>query len=389
MTRGDSGFDLVVIGAGIVGSFVAYVASEAGLRVLVVDRAGLCSGTSRTSSSHLSTVSADGGLLSAMLRQSLTMWREVITQLGNGCHFQDVETILAARSADEARAMRAYLSRLARSGISCSYASSPEPDLRHLLSPAIEAAAVVSGDAQVAAVDACLLLARAGRALGTKFELFADVRALTPGPDGVLVHLGDRTVHGTYLAVCAGIWSPDILSKLSTTVPITPRKGHVALLDGPPMPPRLHPMDFSYSISLAAGEVEKYSDMVRIAADIGQSSNSLVYCGSSREFAGLDQTIDAQIVRQIVVRCADLVPALSLARLVGAFVGFRPATPDGLPLIGTLPAAPNVIVASGHEGSGHGLAPLTAHLVLDLMQGRPSEFLPAVALDRPSLRPTA
>ena len=51
----------------------------------------------------------------------------------------------------------------------------------------------------------------------------------------------------------------------------------------------------------------------------------------------------------------------------GARVGLRPATADGLPIMGALDSAPNVMFASGHYRNGVLLAPLTARLVADAM----------------------
>ena len=56
-------------------------------------------------------------------------------------------------------------------------------------------------------------------------------------------------------------------------------------------------------------------------------------------------------------------PILADASFRAVSVGLRPATPDGLPLIGRLPAWQNVHVASGHFRNGILLAPITGELV--------------------------
>ena len=54
---------------------------------------------------------------------------------------------------------------------------------------------------------------------------------------------------------------------------------------------------------------------------------------------------------------------------MSSWAGLRPATPDGLPLIGEI--APGVVVASGHGMLGVTLAPATAALVAPLvLEGR-------------------
>jgi D-hydroxyproline dehydrogenase subunit beta len=66
--------------------------------------------------------------------------------------------------------------------------------------------------------------------------------------------------------------------------------------------------------------------------------------------------------------------------------GFRPYTPDHLPVIGEDPRFPGLWHASGHEGAGIGLAPATGRLVADLMCGLPSRVDPTrFKVDRPAV----
>jgi D-amino-acid dehydrogenase len=51
-------------------------------------------------------------------------------------------------------------------------------------------------------------------------------------------------------------------------------------------------------------------------------------------------------------------------------VGLRPASPDGLPLLGAAPAASNVYLAAGHGPTGLQLGPYSGKLIADLMLGR-------------------
>ncbi|CAN5557167.1 hypothetical protein BH23CHL2_BH23CHL2_22090 [soil metagenome] len=52
-----------------------------------------------------------------------------------------------------------------------------------------------------------------------------------------------------------------------------------------------------------------------------------------------------------------------------AWVGMRPMTPDGLPVIGRMPGSDNLFVATGHQMLGVTLAPTTATALAGLMLG--------------------
>jgi D-amino-acid dehydrogenase len=53
------------------------------------------------------------------------------------------------------------------------------------------------------------------------------------------------------------------------------------------------------------------------------------------------------------------------------WTGWRPMTPDGLPVIGPSPALANVLIAAGHNMLGLSMAPATGRLVAELLTGWP------------------
>ena len=99
--------------------------------------------------------------------------------------------------------------------------------------------------------------------------------------------------------------------------------------------------------------------------------------GSSREFAGFDAAINRPIRARMIRRALEFMPALARLSAIRTWVGFRPATPDNLPLIGRWPRTPGLFVAAGHEGLGVTTALGTARLAVDAILGAPSAIDPA------------
>ena len=108
-----------------------------------------------------------------------------------------------------------------------------------------------------------------------------------------------------------------------------------------------------------------------------QAGTALI--GATVEDAGFDtETVpeDLAALRQLGARLVPSDPALAdpqLTPMVEAWAGLRPATPDGLPLLGTLPqpagdASPPHFIAAGHFRNGILLAPATAILMADLIE---------------------
>jgi glycine/D-amino acid oxidase-like deaminating enzyme len=80
------------------------------------------------------------------------------------------------------------------------------------------------------------------------------------------------------------------------------------------------------------------------------------------------------VLRRLAVQAVRLFPVLCRARVIRAYRGFRPYSPDHLPLIGPDPRAPGLLHACGHEGAGIGLATGTGQLIAGLLTGRSPEI---------------
>jgi glycine oxidase len=95
-----------------------------------------------------------------------------------------------------------------------------------------------------------------------------------------------------------------------------------------------------------------------------------VVVGATVEERGVDSTVQAGAVHELLCDARTIVPALDELALVEAAAGLRPATPDNSPRIGWTGVA-GVIAAVGHFRNGILLAPLTADAVVDLVGRRP------------------
>ena len=101
---------------------------------------------------------------------------------------------------------------------------------------------------------------------------------------------------------------------------------------------------------------------------------------------GFDREVDLAVAGAIARRAARFFPILNDARALRVYAGLRPLTPDHIPIIGPFAEAPNLCVATGHEGAGIGLAPATGELVAAWHTGAPSPVPARLVLAGP-LRP--
>jgi glycine/D-amino acid oxidase-like deaminating enzyme len=96
-----------------------------------------------------------------------------------------------------------------------------------------------------------------------------------------------------------------------------------------------------------------------------------VLVGSSRERRGFDTSVDPAVTDAMIARAARLFPRLPQLEPAAAWAGLRPWLPDHLPAIGPSRAVPGLWVATGHEGAGVALGPVTGRLVAQLYAGEP------------------
>jgi D-amino-acid dehydrogenase len=111
----------------------------------------------------------------------------------------------------------------------------------------------------------------------------------------------------------------------------------------------------------------------RVAVTPFQSGYRL---GSTMEFAGYDSTIRPERI-ELLKSAARLYLHEPLAEPVQEeWFGWRPMTPDSLPIIGASPALRNVWIAAGHNMLGLSMAPATGRLVAELITDEPSHVDP-------------
>ena len=194
-----------------------------------------------------------------------------------------------------------------------------------------------------------------------------DVLAAERDRNGVITALvtsAGKVAVGEWVVNAAGPWSGDLAARLGAAIPLTPRRGHVLVTE--PLPPLVRRKVFEASY---IGSVHQSDSEWACSSVIEATAGGTMLLGSSRESVGFGHQLNPEIVAAIARRSVVLVPNLAQARLMRAYVGFRPATPDRLPIIGADPEVGRLLHATGHEGAGVGLAQVTAELVQNIVLG--------------------
>jgi glycine oxidase len=158
--------------------------------------------------------------------------------------------------------------------------------------------------------------------------------------------------HSAQFINCAGAWA-DFASRLQH-IPVMPKKGQMLSVSLPP--------------SLVLQLVVRTPDIYIVPRTIGPAAGRVIV-GATVEDVGFDKTVHSVDINHLRFMASSLLPAIGRAPQLEAWSGLRPATPDGLPIVGVIPGQPNHFVASGHYRNGILLAPATAHVIAKLILG--------------------
>jgi D-hydroxyproline dehydrogenase subunit beta len=155
---------------------------------------------------------------------------------------------------------------------------------------------------------------------------------------------------------------------LTPGLPIVPRKGLLAITDRYPGMCRHQIVELGYLTSAHAMTSES------VAFNVQPRFTGQILIGSSRELVGWDASLNHELLGRMLARATDLMPVLRDVSVIRCWTGFRPATPDKLPLIGKWEGTPGLWIASGHEGLGITMSLATAELIADQLAGRAPEI---------------
>lgn len=102
-------------------------------------------------------------------------------------------------------------------------------------------------------------------------------------------------------------------------------------------------------------------------------SDGRLLLGATVEDVGFDKRVDSDVVQRFYRAASELVPEIANTRIHDAWAGLRPGSPDGLPILGAT-SLKGYYVATGHYRDGIMLAPITAHLMTQVLTGKQPEF---------------
>jgi D-amino-acid dehydrogenase len=359
----------VVIGGGIVGSSVAYNAARTGLNVTLVDRADEGYATAAGAGiiapgvgHHQDTAYNALMVQAAAYYPNLVAWLAADGEEETG--YDAVGALLVATTEAEAAYLheaRHFADDSRAAGVQgIGKVSMLDGRQARALFPALVDAPAALHIAGTARVDGRLMrgaLRRAAERHGATI-LTGNAEFLRDGTDRVIVTVDGQPLPAENVVLAAGAWSASLGKTLGVTLPVFPQRGQIAHLELPETDtsrwPVVLPLRGHYLLTFPRNRV---------------------VAGATREDdAGFDYRMTAGGVYEVLGQALRVAPGLSQATLREIRVGFRPATPDGLPILGLLPGFEHIYVATGHGPNGLTLGPHAGAVIVDLIRSTAVDF---------------
>ncbi|MGA7841877.1 MAG: FAD-dependent oxidoreductase [Candidatus Acidiferrales bacterium] len=353
----NKGAEVIIVGAGIVGAACALELSTEGLRVLVIDEGFPSAGSTGAAMGHI-VVMDDSDAQFAITRYSQILWDDMHDQFPASVEFDPCGTLWIAADEDEMREVRRKFDYYRERGVNAEILDSrqvrdAEPHLRTPLAGGLR----VPGDSVVYPPCAADFLLKKARALGARVIQCQPVASIGKN----IARLADGTVFAAgFIVNAAGQSAP----KLSPGINIKPRKGHLVITDRYP--------NFLHHQVVELGYLKSAHSLTAdsVAFNVQPRKTGQILIGSSRQYGAENSAVEESILSRMLQRAFEYMPDLNFVSAIRVWTGFRPATPDKLPLIGPSPQDPSVLVAAGHEGLGITTSLATAKLVCAQILGQ-------------------
>ena len=354
--------DILIIGAGVIGLSIARELRRRGIaEIAVIDR-GRCGGEASWAAAGMLAPNAETheeGPFFRFCTASNALYPEFAAQLfeetGVDVELDRTGTLFLGFDENDDRLISEKYDWQRSAGISVERLSADEVrKLEPEVSPSVRGGLFYPNDWQVENRKLVEALRRSCELSGVRIREGVEATGLIIEGDKVAgVRVKESAIRASTVVVASGAWACGLLGGEA----IKPIRGQMIRLGGGP---------------------ERVIKSVIYSSHgyLVPRADGRVLAGATVEDVGYRKEVHPETILELRDAALEIAPVLGNFDIKEAWAGLRPFAVDGLPVIGRVPGREGLFVASGHFRNGILLAPVTAKLAADALEGNgSSEFL--------------
>ncbi len=378
-------YDAIVIGAGAIGTSVAYYLCEKGLSVALIDKGDIAGGTSSHCDAVALICDKQPGIDTMMGQASIDLYKELAEKFEYDFEFDPKGCLYVCETEAEYEAAYQYAVRQAADGYEMRMVDNKELYEREpFIAKDLKGGIYTSGKSAIAVspYKVCFAFTQEAKKMGLKVYTGCNIQKIllnpkTNGIEGLETDQG--TISTKRIVNCGGPWAPEIGIMAGIDIPIQPRKGmnlvseqtericFHKILEFGYMMSKFDNINFKRNVSPL---VEEYN--VAFNIEYTKANNLLV--GGYRGFRGFDIRSEIEAMKAIAERALRFYPVLKDISCIRSYAGVRPFVKDHLPIVSDVDSVPGFYIAAGHEGDGICFSPVTGKLMAQIITGEETDF---------------
>jgi sarcosine oxidase subunit beta len=355
-------YDVIVVGAGIMGCSAAFQLARRGLKVALLDKKNVGEGPTGQSSAIIRQHYSNE-LTARMALHSLRVFQNFGEEVGDECGFKRAGFVVLVEARDRA-GLEANVKLQREVGIHTELLS---PEAVAEILPGMHTIDLVAAayEPESGYADPYLTVtayARAARGLGVRIFQETEVTGIRFAGGRVTgVDTPGQKFDAPQVLNTAGAWGAQVAQMAGVAVPINSCRVQVAFFRRPPGHEAEHPVvgDFLNTIYFRP----ETGGLTLVGLIDPAEAEAIV------DPDGYNQRMDSDFLLDVGGRLVARYPAMDLSESTGGYASLYGITPDWHPIVDEVPAGSGFCICAGFSGHGFKLGPAVGLMVADLLVG--------------------
>lgn len=375
-------FDVVVVGAGVIGTSVAYHLSKKGFEVALVEKGDIASGTSSHCDAVALICDKQPGIDTKLGYESILVFKELAKEFSYDFEFRQPGSLYVCETDQELEVAADYVKKQQADGYAMRMVDSHEmQEMEPHLAKDLIGGIWTEPDASMNPYKLCFAFVEEAKKLGLKVyahHKVMDFKRNNKGSiEGVVTDGG--TIYCKNVVNCGGVWAQELGNIVGLDIPIFPRKGTLLVSEKSQKICNQKVHEFGYMLSKFEDinfkrNVSEIVEKHNVAMNIEPTMDNNFLLGGNREYKGFNISVEPEVMKAIAERGIRFFPIIKEINMIRAYSGLRPYCIDHLPIVSEVDDIPGYYIAAGHEGDGISMAGITGRMMAQIMSNEKTDF---------------